>query len=178
MRTTTQVYAGFWIRALAFVFDYLIIAIYLVLLTVLGFTVNSAFPNIARILFGNPFTGQATGFLLITLPVTLYFALSESSPSQATWGKKRLHLKVVNLEGTRISRARSFGRTILKFIPWELAHTCIWQISFAPENPSPLILAGFVLVWLLVGANIVSLVVSKTDQALYDRIAETYVVRT
>jgi len=59
-----------------------------------------------------------------------------------------------------------------------LAHTCIWQISFAPENPSPLILAGFVLVWLLVGANIVSLVVSKTDQALYDRIAETYVVRT
>jgi len=33
-----------------------------------------------------------------------------------------------------------------------------------------------VLVWLLVGANVVSLVMSKTHQTLYDRVAGTYVV--
>ena len=113
---------------------------------------------------------------MLTLPVALYFALLESSSWQATWGKRRRGLKVMGTNGERLTRTRAIGRTLLKFIPWELAHTCIWQISFAPQEPSPLITLGFVLVWLLIGANIVKLWLSPTHQTLYDRLAGTYVI--
>jgi hypothetical protein len=52
-----------------------------------------------------------------------------------------------------------------------VAHTCIWQAAFASPEPSPLITAGFVLVYVLVGANIASLFVTRTRQTLYDRLA-------
>ena len=35
---------------------------------------------------------------------------------------------------------------------------------------------GFILVWLLVGANVVSLAMSASRQTLYDRLAGTYVI--
>ena len=177
MTKHTPDFAGFWIRIYAFAFDYIPIALYLSLLVALGFTVNTAFPNISGRLFATPLSSQVTGFLTITLPVTLYFALFESSAWQATWGKRRKNLKVVRADGERISRARAFGRTALKFIPWELAHTRIWQITFTPQEPSPLVTLGFVLVWLLVGANVISLLASKSKQTIYDWLAGTYVVK-
>ena len=170
-------YAGLWKRALAFALDYILIAVYLGLLVGLGLAANRAAPSLTQALFGNPLSGQLTGFSLITLPVTLYFALFEASAWQATWGERRLHLRVVGPAGERLSVARSLGRTALKFIPWELAHTCIWQITFAGPDPSPLIMIGFAVVWLLVGANIVSLWLSPTQQTLYDRLAGTHVIK-
>ena len=176
MNKQTQVFAGFWARVSAFAFDYLPIALYLSLMVALGFTVNTVFPDISGRLFATPLSSQVTGFLTITLPVTLYFALSESSSWMATWGKRRKGLKVVQAHGRGLSRLRAFGRTALKFVPWELAHTCIWQVRFATQEPSPLITLGFGLVWLLVGANAVTLIVSKSNQAIYDQLVGTYVV--
>lgn len=176
MTNPTQSFASLWVRCLAFGLDYIVIALYLVTITVLSLALNAAFPLVPRLLFSNPVAGQVTGFLTITFPVTLYFALLESSPWQATWGKQRQRLKVIRTTGERLSRARALGRTLLKFIPWELAHTCIWQVSFAPQPPSPLVTAGFALVWILVGANVVSLWLSKSHQTLYDQVAGTYVV--
>ena len=46
----------------------------------------------------------------------------------------------------------------------------------APNTPSPIITAGLVLVWILVGAYFVSMLVSEKHQALYDWIAGTYVI--
>jgi uncharacterized RDD family membrane protein YckC len=177
MTNMTHSYAGLWVRVWAFAFDYIAIALYLVVVTVLSLALGAVFPDIPRVLFGNPLSGQISGFFAITLPVTLYFGLLEASPWQASWGKRRKGLQVVRTDGGRLSGARSLGRTALKFIPWELAHTCIWQVSFAPQEPSMLITAGFVLVWVLVGANVVSLLVSKRHQTLYDRLADTCVVR-
>ena len=169
-------YAGLWMRVLAFALDYLIIAAYLVLLVAVSAVVNSAFPVVPATLFANSVSSHITSFLLVILPVALYFALLESSSSQATWGKRKMGLRVIRTDGARLSRTRALSRTVLKFIPWELTHTLIWQIRFAPQEPAPIVSAGFVLVWLLVGANIVSLMMSKTHQTLYDRLAETYVV--
>ena len=70
-------YAGLWARSVAFALDYLIIAGYLLLVAALGALVNLAFPDLVRMLFGNRVSGQLTGFLLVTLPVMLYFALLE-----------------------------------------------------------------------------------------------------
>ncbi|MEZ4673126.1 MAG: RDD family protein [Caldilineaceae bacterium] len=169
-------FAGLRVRVVAFAVDYIAIALYLLLVVIGGIAVRTGFPALSQMVFGSPVAGQTAGFLLITLPVTLYFALLESSPWQATLGKRRQHLKVVDMTGDPLTRSRAFARTLLKFVPWELAHTCIWQIRFAPPAPSPLITAGFALVWILVGANLVSLLRSRSHQTLYDRLAGTYVV--
>jgi uncharacterized RDD family membrane protein YckC len=176
MTKISQSYAGLWVRVFAFAFDYLVIALYLGVVIALSLAANAAFPNLMQSLFGHPVSGQLTGFFAVTLPISLYFALLESSSWQATWGKRRQRLKVIGTNGERLSRVRALSRTALKFIPWELAHTCIWQVRFASPEASPLITVGFILVWIMVGANVVSLWISPTHQTLYDRIAGTYVV--
>lgn len=169
-------YAGFIQRSVAFAADYIIIGSYLAVLVAIGAAVNATLPAVTSTLFGGPISGEAMGFLLITLPVTLYFALSEASFRQASWGKQKKRLRVVDSNGSRLSYARAFERSILKFIPWELAHLCIWQVTFAGDTPSPVISAGFILVWFLVALNIVSMQISPTRQTLYDRLAGTLVV--
>ncbi len=169
-------YAGLRPRLLAFALDYLPIAASLVGLTLVSIRLSRLFPAAAGRLFAGPLAGQTAGFLTVTLPVSLYFALGESSPARATWGKRRLGLIVVSAGGERLSRPRSLARTSLKFAPWELAHACIWQLQFRPEAASPLITAGLALVWLLVGANAAALLLSETRQTLYDRLAGTSVI--
>ena len=170
-------HAGLGERVTAFAFDYIIITGYLFFIVAIGLVVNMFFPTITLALFSNPLSGQMTGFLIITLPVSLYFILCEASTWQATWGKQRKGLQVIRVDGAQLTILRSIGRTALKFIPWELAHTCIWQIRFAQPAQSPIITVGFVLVWVLIAANIISLWISSMHQTLYDRLAGTYVVK-
>lgn len=172
----THARAGLWPRVGAFAWDYIPIAAYLCAMVGLGALINAVAPSLARALFGNPVAGEATGFLLVTLPISLYFALSEASTRRATWGKRKKGLTVVRSDGERLSGLRSIGRTALKFIPWELAHACIWQLRFAGAEPSPVLTAGLILVWVLVGANVVSLLVNEQGQTLYDLLAGTVVV--
>ncbi|HEX9837985.1 MAG TPA: RDD family protein [Anaerolineales bacterium] len=171
-----KIYAGLWQRVGAFVLDYGIILVYLVAIALFSLLMNSLF-SVNQWLFTDRIRAQLSGFLFITLPVTLYFAFSESSIRQASWGKQRLGLKVTDHNGDRIGLRRSFARTGLKFVPWELAHTLIWQISFTPNQFSQWIIAGFVTVYFLIGANIASLIFRKARQTLYDLLAGTYVVK-
>lgn len=169
-----KIYAGFLQRVGAFVLDYGIIVVYLAAITVFSFVMNSLF-NVNEWLFGDRVRAQVTGFMLITVPVTLYFAFSESSVRQASWGKQRLGLKVTDHNGNRITFGRALARTGLKFVPWELAHTLIWQIYFSPNQVSQWISAGFITVYVLIGANIASILFRKHRQTLYDLWAGTYV---
>lgn len=176
MLTIKGSYAKLGARMTAFAIDYIVIAGYLIFVVAVGVVLNTFFPTVANRLFSNPLSGQFTGFLMVTLPVSLYFILFESSAWQATWGKQKKSLQVTRTDGSRLTILRASSRTLLKFIPWELAHTCIWQISFAQQEPSTIINVGFTLVWILVGANIVSQWISPTKQTLYDWLASTYVV--
>lgn len=176
MLTIKPSYAGLGTRITAFAFDYIIIAGYLIFAVAVGIVLNTFFPTVAHRLISNPLSGQITGLLMVTLPVSLYFILFESSAWQATWGKQKKSLQVTRTDGSRLTILRASSRTLLKFIPWELAHTCIWQISFTQQPPSQIINVGFILVWILVGANIVSLWISPTNQTLYDWLTGTYVV--
>jgi uncharacterized RDD family membrane protein YckC len=170
-----KTYARFWRRAGAFALDYIVILSYLLGLTLLSLLANTWF-DLNQWLFKDRFQAQFVAFLLVTLPVTLYFAISETSPRQATWGKQRLKLKVADRSRNGISFWRAFGRTLLKFIPWEISHTLIWQIYFSPEADSAWINYGFALVYLLIGLNIVSLVLTRTNQTLYDLNTGTHVL--
>jgi uncharacterized RDD family membrane protein YckC len=170
-----KTYAGFWQRVKAFAFDYLIILGYLVVITLLFLIINR-FSSGFQWLFASRIQAQVIGLLLLTLPVTLYFAISESSNRQATWGKQRMGLRVADDNGERISFLRPFSRTLLKFVPWELSHTLVWNISFATDVSSTIVNYGFGLIYVLIGLNIASLVMKKKRQTLYDLIAKTYVV--
>ena len=150
--------------------DYLIIACYLVIITIL-----SRLTNLNDWLFTNRIQAQLSAFLILTFPVVLYFSILESSAQRATWGKRKMGLKVVDHNGSQIGFARAFVRTLLKFIPWEISHTLIWEISFSPQTNSVLINVGFAVVYLLIGLNVASLLMTKTHQTLYDLLTKTYV---
>lgn len=171
-----KTFAGFWQRLGAFALDYLLLLGYLLALTLIFLLLNSVFPA-SSWLFAERVRAQLIAFLLLTLPITLYFAVTESSARQATWGKQKLKLMVSDQAGSRITFWRALGRNLLKFIPWEISHTLIWQIQFSQGEPAGWINYGFGLVYVLVGLNMASLLISKTKQSLYDWIAGTYVIR-
>ena len=64
------------------------------------------------------------GFLVVSLlaflypfPTTwLYFAFQESSSRQATFGARACHLRVVDLDGARLSFARATGRHAARYV--------------------------------------------------------------
>ena len=172
----SKTFAGFWPRVKAFALDYIIILVYLIALTLLFLLLNSISDAFQR-LFSQRLQAQVVAFLLVTFPITLYFSITESSPRQATWGKQRLGLTVTGHYGNRIRFPRALARTLLKFGPWEVSHTLIWEISFSSGGNSALINYGFVLVYVLIGLNIASLIMTKTHRTLYDFLAGTYVVK-
>jgi uncharacterized RDD family membrane protein YckC len=170
-------YAGLQKRVQAFAYDYLLIFLYTVLLTLLGFGLHAMAPEQFTSIFSSPYTGQLVGFLMLTTPAILYFALLESSIHQGSWGKQKTALSVVNMQNQPISRLQALYRNVLKFLPWEIAHFCIWQMPFIPGEGSPFITTCYFLVWILIGANLICLWVSPKNQMLYDWIAGTQVVR-
>ena len=170
-----KTYAGFWKRVGAFALDYIIILSYLLGLFFISLLINTLF-DASQWLFADRIRAQFVAFLLVTLPITLYFAVSESSPRQGTWGKGRLKIKVAGRDGNRVGLWRSLGRTLLKFIPWEISHTLIWEIYFSPQTEAVWLNYGFALVYLLIGLNIGSLVITRTHQTLYDLLTQTYVI--
>jgi uncharacterized RDD family membrane protein YckC len=178
--------AGFWLRVKAFAWDYLVLAVYIVTISAAGQIIAALWPTVAARAFGSAISGQAWGFLLMTLPVTLYFGLMESSPRQATWGKTKTRLIVVGPHGVRLNRGRAIVRAALKFVPWELAHFTLWQsliwqdgaIIGQADELTPTMAVTTSALWLLIAVNVLSLVLSPTRQTLYDRIAGAFVMKT
>ena len=127
----------------------------------------------------NPLVCDLIAFLILVLPVILYFTLQDSSPNQATWGKRKTGLLVVTGGGERLTFGRAFIRSFLKFLPWQIAHTFLfhWQgWPLTPAEPTLLVLVGFALVYLLVAVYIVSALISKKHRTLYDWAVSSYVV--
>ena len=175
-------WTAFRLRTLAFLLDYIFIAVYIGVL--IGISISLGFGPLRAAflkLFADPNSSEITAFLFLVLPVVLYFALFECSSWQATWGKRKMGLLVTNIHGKRLSLARSLLRSLLKFVPWELTHACIWRIPgwpLAPKVFPPIIVAGLVLVWVIVGVYVLSLFISKTHQTLYDLLAGARVVKS
>jgi uncharacterized RDD family membrane protein YckC len=145
-----MVYAGFSLRALAYVFDSFILGIpmNLILSPVLKSNhVGSSLEDLWR--FYSSGTRQAIAFsLLVQLLNWLCFAAFESSRWQATPGKKILRLRVTDLDGKRVSFARATGRYFGKYLS-----IFSFLVGFA--------MTGF----------------TERKQALHDKIARCLVVR-
>jgi len=163
-------------RAAAVGLDYLLVAGYVAVVVVAGVALLALAPKFSQELFGQPLSAEATGFLALTLPVTLYFVLTEASVTGATWGKRRMHLRVVGPGDQRLSLARSLLRSSWKFAPWELAHAGIWQIRFAQGNAGTLAIGLLSASWILVIADVACAVVRRDHRALHDLVSGCRVV--
>jgi uncharacterized RDD family membrane protein YckC len=135
-------YAGFWLRVVAHVVDQLIIGVPAVFVVCFIFGTDSLRP-------GNPAMAPMRPYIDIGFIVTswLYYALQESSPRQATFGKRMLGLRVVDMDGQPIG----FGRASVRFFGKVLSGL-ICSIGY--------LMAGF----------------TEKKQGLHDMIAGTFVI--
>ena len=176
IKDNTQ-YASFAKRLIAFGFDYLIICGYIILLTAATIAVvkTAGFMGLSLRWLENPLLADLMAFVTLVLPVILYFTLQESSPKQATWGKRKAGICVVNASGETLTRMQAFVRSLVKFLPWQIGHTCLFQGLAATVMPS-VVIVGYVLVYLSVGIYVASALISKKHRTPYDWAAGSYVI--
>lgn len=169
-------YVPFRTRIYAFLLDYLVILIYGIF--VVG-TISFVFRSFFIPLFSSsPVTAELTGFLMITLPVSLYFILCESSRWQGTWGKKKMAIRIVDSAGQRIGLVRSSVRTAIKFLPWEIAHFGIWRLMLPTDFSEVTIFVILNAVNLVALIYLLSPLTNKKKKTIYDWIVGTEVVRS
>jgi uncharacterized RDD family membrane protein YckC len=165
-----------WRRLAAFAVDYGIILAYLGVLGLVGVLGRSAGVLPRHITTpGGRIVAQLAVIAVLTIPVTLWFAWWEAAPRGATPGKRLLGLRVRRLDGGGLPWPRSLLRSTARIaLPWELAHTVVWNTLVwpgpeAPVNPVLFTVANGVLL-----TNLVLLVVGER-RPLYDRVAGTVV---
>jgi uncharacterized RDD family membrane protein YckC len=113
------VYAGFWLRGVAYAVDLLLVALLAMpLLALTAPLAGNHWEEYSKLAPQEMFDVQnpvVRPFMVVALPAILlcgwlYFALCESSSWQGTPGKRLLGLRVSDLQGRRISFARASGR--------------------------------------------------------------------
>jgi uncharacterized RDD family membrane protein YckC len=130
-------YAEPWRRLLAYIIDAIILGI-----------IQEIFGFIFGILLGT----ESITYLAIYVPFVivlnwLYFAYLESSPTQATLGKRALNIRVVSTSGERISFKQGTVRYLAKILS------------------AIILLIGYIMI-----------IFDKDKQGLHDKLANTYVV--
>lgn len=167
-------------RIRAFLWDYLIMAAYLLVLTGVGsWLAFGPLQDAWGGLFDHPAKADLMAFVLLVLPVVLYFTLAESSRHQGTPGKRRRGLQVVDAVGRRVGRGQALVRNVLRFLPWQLAHTAMFNIPGFPTEVRVIpawSTALLVCAWLLVGVYLLGLTRLAGGRPLYDLLAGTRVV--
>lgn len=163
-------------RFKASLIDYLLIAGYLLSLMVLTVFI---FPSLQSFFQGSLEVAQFTGFLMVTLPVTIYFAAFDSLGKGQTFGKRKMKIRVVTLDGQKPGLLRSAIRNLLKFVPWELSHFLVYRLMVLGNDPVPafyMVVGGFVYV--LMFSYLTTAIFSKRKQTLYDWFVKTQVVKS
>lgn len=120
---------------------------------------------------------EVWGALLLgfSLPAWAYFAVADASAGGATWGKRRLGLKVGRAGGGRPGRGRALLRTAVKLLPWEVTHLAAFGLAPADGTFSDLQAAGLVLANGLALAWLATCAASGGRRAPHDVVARTEV---
>jgi hypothetical protein len=166
-------YAGLDRRLRAFVWDYLLILGFIMLLGML-----SRLAPPVQALFQRPVQRQVAAFVVLVLPVVLYFSLAEGSVSGTTWGKHKERLQVVCKNGCRLGMVRSFVRSMLKFLPWQIAHIAIYQSLPGRSWPATVIWLLYGLAYGLALLYLLMIWRRADHRAPYDRLAGAAVIET
>lgn len=153
-------YAGFWLRFVALIIDYIIIyvvqsLVFVPVLGLMGISFASKMDDMETMsdaekmgMIGSMVAMGGATALLMTIISLLYWSLMESSKYQATVGKLALGIRVTDLDGNSLDFVKALIRNICKIIS-----QMILFIGF--------IMAGF----------------TEKKQGLHDIIAGTLVVK-
>ncbi|MBS0634500.1 MAG: RDD family protein [Verrucomicrobia bacterium] len=125
-------YSGFWRRFWAGLIDAIVLGLITVVVDLFLVTSHYEISAFAKFIIG-----------------LLYFGLMESSNRQATLGMMALGIKIVDMDGNKISFLRACGREI-----------------------------ATILSALILGVGYLMIAFTKKKQALHDMIAETLVIRS
>lgn len=165
--------ATFLLRLRAFMIDYILILAYIAIL----FLTVLLFPSLKLLFTGSLIKAQFIGFLIITLPVALYFIMLDSRMIGQTFGKRKMRIKVVDQHGETPSLWRLVFRTMLKFLPWELSHFLVYRLVHLGEGDVPLtysVIGGIIYALMII--YILTALFTKNKQSLYDIIVKTRVI--
>ena len=123
METSNSNYAGFGARFLAALIDGILLGfVNMVIMTpVLGKSAEMFIQaeqgiDMENFDYAGLFTQWAMSYLAIIAVAWLYHSIMESSSMQATLGKRLLGIRVVDMQGERISFLRATGRFFGKFL--------------------------------------------------------------
>jgi uncharacterized RDD family membrane protein YckC len=143
---------GFFRRIGALLIDYALILGWIAVVAGVSALVAAVSGGYANWLDLGTAVAELLGFVVLVLPVGVYLFLCERSARQATIGKRALRMKVVAVDGSRPSAVRILVRTIVKLLPWEVAHFFVWQTVDAVSRGD-----GAFPAWLLAGLVVADL---------------------
>lgn len=160
-------------RIWASVWDYLVIVGWLAIVTVVGFAVR-AWPPVAAT--PTLLTTDAVAFGISVLPVWVYLTVTEAGARQASWGKRRVGLRVTASDGGRTTWTRVAVRNAVKLLPWGLAHISVARLILGVDDPITIGMT-YTLSLLIPVVSVTMVWRDRQRRALHDRIAGTRVVR-
>ena len=168
-------YGGILRRIAAYSIDCVLLLFGVVVLQIILLKIN---PLIATMRNGQqptPTQVHLWVFLTATTPFVVYFALFVWSSRRATIGMRLFRLKIEDANGGSVGLGRSFLRSVVMFIPFELNHTVMFHLGPRGGPPSPVFVIGIVLVWVVIAIYIGSILATKQRQSLHDLAAGTVV---
>ena len=169
-----------WPRIAAFLLDYLLILVYLGILALVGLILTlGPLGEAWSALVSTAARKDLLAFFTTVFPVVAYFVWSERSAAGATWGKRKLGLRVVDAQSGRISRGQALIRSVVKFTPWQMAHSALLHIPgfpMAPQDPPTWSVWMLSAMWLLVAVYLIGLSELGGQRTVYDRISSTHVI--
>lgn len=113
----------------------------------------------------------------ISLPVWAYFTYFDSSKAKGTFGKRIFKLSVSDMADNKIGLGKSFVRTFLKLLPWEIAHLGVIFPTpmYFDTDPSIRMLTIVGISLFLIYS--ISILIHSDGRAIYDRLIGTKVSR-
>lgn len=116
-KTIEAEYAGFWLRVWAGLIDATLECAGALVLTVgLDFGLRWLGPRVGMTAATSAFFAGMAFIVLLSVGAWLYSALMESSPWQATLGKRAVGLQVLTSTGQRLSFGQATVRHLMKFL--------------------------------------------------------------
>jgi uncharacterized RDD family membrane protein YckC len=170
---------GFFRRIGALLIDYALILGWMAVVAAISAGVALASGGYANWLAWGTGVAQLLGFVVLVLPVGIYLFVTESSARQATVGKRALRLRVVAGDGSRPPAWRILVRTIVKLLPWEIAHFFVWHTVAAASGDGvfpPWLIVGLVVADVLPVAYVLTVLIEPRRRGPHDLVAGTRVV--
>lgn len=171
---------GFFRRIAALLIDYALIIGWVALVASVSALVALVSGGYANWLELGTGIAQLLGFVVLVFPVGVYLLLTEASTRQATLGKRVLRMRVVERDGSRASFWRILVRTVVKLLPWEIAHFFVWHTVAAVSDGGAFpawLVAGLIFADLLPVAYVITVLLQPQGRGPHDLVAGTRVVR-